>query len=121
MGASSRKDGASVVAGEASHILSLAEWEYQGPGVGEAPTGVGVGDPQGSLVFLASVGVSGESSDRKGDCLFPWSGLSWGTGQRRPLPCGVVSVYFSLSFLGPTQSSSSHTELQTVQRQPQRR
>lgn len=61
MGACSRKDGASIWAGEAFHILGLAEWEYRGPGAGEAPTGVDMGDPQGSPALLVSVGVSGRA------------------------------------------------------------
>lgn len=117
VGACSRKDGASIWAGEAFHILGSAEWEYRGPGAGGGPHGCRHGGPAGLPGAASVCWRFRESSDLRGDCVFPWSGLSWGAGPRRPAACAVASVYLSLGCLGPTQSSPP-TELQ---RQPQRR
>lgn len=63
MGASSRKNGASVRAGEVSQILSSAEWEYLGaregwklPEVEGWPQVVGMGDLAG-LSGVTSMGI----------------------------------------------------------------
>lgn len=72
---------------------------------GERPPGCRHGGPAG-LPSVASVCWRfRESSDLRGDCVFPWRGLSWGAGPRMPAACEVVSVYLSLGCLGPTQSS----------------
>lgn len=71
LGACSKKDGASIQAGEAFHILGSAEWEYRGPGVGEACPGVDMGDLQGSPALLVSVGVSGRAQTSEVTVSFP--------------------------------------------------
>lgn len=71
-----------------------AEWEYlrgRGGGVPEVERRsqvVGTGGPAGpsgvaTWEFLASAGISGESSDLNGDCLSQ-SSLSKGTGPGKP-------------------------------------
>lgn len=88
-GAGHRKNGASVGAGEVSQILRSAEWSTWGAGRGGNSggggghrwcTGSGQGTGRRQWELLASVGISGESSARRGDCLPPCSGLPWETG-----------------------------------------
>ena len=87
---------------------------------GERPPGCRHGGPAG-LPSVASVCWRfRESSDLRGDCVFPWRGLSWGVGPRRPAACEVV-LCISPWVAWALPSPHPPTELQMVQRQPQRR
>lgn len=69
--------------------------------MGEAPTGVGMGDPQGSLVLLASVDVSGRAQTAKVTVFFPWSGLVLGNRTKEASGLWGGFCVFLLEFPGP--------------------